>query len=125
MALPPFLDVSEIRKLKPEILLEFEDWSFGGVPRRGLYHDAFGNNIHSFLQECGDYRNYAVADMPQWHIVVGGANGVNLPLYIMEEIVQVAVRSRNPFCDHCKSAGNFSVFQKMQDFVELYFFMVS
>ncbi|KAG9443944.1 hypothetical protein H6P81_015284 [Aristolochia fimbriata] len=64
---------------------------------------AFRDNIRLFLSECAENLNYNVEGMPVWvTMLVDEKNGVGIPLYTVEEDVQI---HRRPFCDYCRCTG--------------------
>ncbi|XP_068658178.1 PHD finger protein MALE MEIOCYTE DEATH 1 [Aristolochia californica] len=63
----------------------------------------FRDNIRLFLLECAESESYNVEGMPVWvTMLVDEKVGVVIPLYTIEEVVQL---SRRPFCDYCRCTG--------------------
>lgn len=66
---------------------------------------AFRDNIRVFLRQCSEPEEYSVDGMPVWTTFLEHENqGFLVPLYTVEESVK---HSLTPFCDHCRSTGEF------------------
>ncbi|KAI8536547.1 hypothetical protein RHMOL_Rhmol10G0265800 [Rhododendron molle] len=65
----------------------------------------FRDNIRVFLRQCSEPEGYNVDGMPVWSTFLVHENrGFLVPLYTIEESVK---HSLTPFCDHCRSTGEF------------------
>lgn len=99
------IETSRKRKRKPEL---FNLQSFGeeGFPINRI--GSFRDNIRVFLRDFAEVQECTVRGMPVWCTrLCHETKNIVIPLYTVEEDI---IRSSEPYCDHCRCTGLFSVF---------------